>query len=239
MGECFLYGNGGGGGLNIKEYAISVTFPVGSECTVTDGVKTFKAKTGSGGAWIFDKVYAATWTVTITKGSDTLSKAVTLSADHKTEHLDLAYAVPLFVDGVLTDAYGAFGMNATGYKPMSNAGDFNGYNLVQTITDNELQLKLSRSGTTKNQSAGIMNFHKPCDLTEIKTISLDIAEIPDGNNYVRIYQTIGNKSGDAIAKIEALHTELDVSGFTGGYFVVLTAQGSGKTIRVTDWRMVM
>lgn len=230
--------NAGGGGLNIKEYAISVAFPVGSECTVTDGVKTFKSKTGNGGAWIFDKVYAATWTVTITKGSDTLSKTVTLSADHKTEHLDLDYAIPLFVDGVLTDAYGAFSANTT-YRPVSNSGDYNFFNLAQTITDNEWILKLTRSGTTKNKSAGTFNFNRKCDLTNVKSISLDVTEIPT-EFYMRIYQTLANGAGAASVIVNALHTELDVSSFTGEYYVTFTATGSsGKTVTVKDWRMIL
>lgn len=239
MGECFLYGNGGGGGLNIKEYAISVTFPVGSECTVTDGVKTFKAKTGSGGAWIFDKVYAATWTVNITQGGQSASKTVTLSTSSKTAHLDMLYSIPLFENGVVTKAYGSFAMDSTGYKPYSNPDDFNGYTLTQSISNNKWKLTLARNGTSHNQSAGIMRFDQRCDLTGVKSISIDMADIPAGSNLLQIYKTMANGPGVANVSLSKLHSELDVSGYTGTYYVCITIRGVAKTFTITDWRLVL
>lgn len=91
--------NAVGGGLNIKEYAISVAFPVGSTCTVTDGVKTFVSKTGAGGAWIFAKVYPGTWTVTITDGEASATATVEIDASNKTKHLDMGYRVYAVYEG--------------------------------------------------------------------------------------------------------------------------------------------
>lgn len=239
MGECFLYGNGGGGGLNIKEYAISVTFPVGSECTVTDGAKTFKAKTGSGGAWIFDKVYAATWTVTITQGGKSASKTVTLSDSIKTAHLDMLYSIPLYESGVITKAYGSFAMDSNSYKPVSNPGDYNGYNLTQSNSDNKWKLALTRNSTSHANSAGIMRFAQPCDLTGVTSISIDMADIPAGSNYLRIYKTMASGTGVAGAALTALHKELDVRNYTGTYYVCITMTGVAKTFTITDWRLVL
>lgn len=90
--------NAGGGGLNIKDYAISVTFPAGSECTCTDGTKVLKSKGALAGMWIFP-VYPGTWTVTITDGSKTVSKSVTISESNKAVVLPMGYRYDVIKDG--------------------------------------------------------------------------------------------------------------------------------------------
>lgn len=92
--------NAGGGGLNIKDYAISVTFPAGSECTCTDGTKVLKSKGAQAGMWIFP-VYPGTWMVTITDGSKTVSKSVTISTSNKTQHIDMGYRYDVIKDGYI------------------------------------------------------------------------------------------------------------------------------------------
>lgn len=116
--------NAGGGGLNIKDYAISVSFPVGSTCTCTSGSTVYTAKTGAGGAWIFDKVVAGTWTVKITSGSKTASKSVTLSTSAKTAHLDMGYRVYVIESGKL----------ASGITTSMSGGDSNTRKIVQAVS---------------------------------------------------------------------------------------------------------
>lgn len=91
--------NAGGGGLNIKDYAISVTFPVGSECTCTDGVKVLKSKGALAGAWIFP-VYPGTWTVTITDGEASKSETVVISDSNKSVALNIGYDYYVIRGGV-------------------------------------------------------------------------------------------------------------------------------------------
>lgn len=90
--------NAGSGGMNIKDYAISVTFPAGSECTCTDGTKVLKSKGAQAGMWIFP-VYPGTWTVTITDGTKAVSKSVTISESNKTQYIDMGYAYYVIKDG--------------------------------------------------------------------------------------------------------------------------------------------
>ena len=93
--------NAGGGGLNIKDYAISVTFPVGSECTCTDGVKVLKSKGTLAGTWIFP-VAVGDWTVTISRDGASVSQTVSITTDNKSVHLDMGYRVYLVRNGLVS-----------------------------------------------------------------------------------------------------------------------------------------
>lgn len=79
MGTAFLYGNGGSGGTGAT---LTVTAPAG--CTVTVS-KDGKAKTktaGADGLAVFQGLATGEWTLTITDGSQTASKVVTVTADY-------------------------------------------------------------------------------------------------------------------------------------------------------------
>jgi hypothetical protein len=66
VGEAFITRRGGS---SAKVYAvIGVTYPTGSTCTCTDGVKTLTAKDTTGKA-LFVIPSAGTWTVTAVSGS--------------------------------------------------------------------------------------------------------------------------------------------------------------------------
>lgn len=88
----------GGGGVKEPFAVINVTYPIGSICTCTDGVKTFTAKDTSG-KWIFIIPYAATWTVTATDGSSTATKAVEITTDRQSEAMELSYRYYIFLEG--------------------------------------------------------------------------------------------------------------------------------------------
>lgn len=66
---------GGGGGNELI-----VTAPTGSTVTATKGSIT-KTSTEKSGTWTFKGLEAGDWTVTATKGSDSTSSVVTVSAE--------------------------------------------------------------------------------------------------------------------------------------------------------------
>ena len=73
--------NTGGGGTGA---ALTVTAPVGSTVTVSKDGKTKTKVAGSDGIAVFKGLQSGTWTLTITKGSDTASKTVEIVADYAT-----------------------------------------------------------------------------------------------------------------------------------------------------------
>lgn len=103
MGEAFITRRGGS---SAKVYAvIGVTYPTGSTCTCTDGAKTLTAKDTTGRA-LFVIPYAGTWTVTAVSGSQSASKAVSITAEGQVETVELTYGLYIFKNGSgLTSGY--------------------------------------------------------------------------------------------------------------------------------------
>lgn len=75
---------------------ISVTYPVGSTCTATDGVTTLTA-TDTSGSYTFTVPNSGTWIVTCTDGTSTATVNVSITADGQSSSIALAYVgLPTF-----------------------------------------------------------------------------------------------------------------------------------------------
>lgn len=93
----------------VDPYAIiGVTYPEGSVCTCSNGSVTLTAKDTTGKA-MFVIPSAGTWTVTAVSGSDSASKAVSITAEGQVETVELSFALQIVKDGVLVS-----GMNLDG-----------------------------------------------------------------------------------------------------------------------------
>lgn len=124
-GEVFLMGRG----LASKPYAvIGVTYPSGSTCTCTNGSKTLTAKDTTGKA-LFVIPSAGTWTVKAVKGSQSASKAVSITAEGQVATVVLAYEL------VIYDA-GSFGKNTDGTTfDAKNSDDNNASSITKNSAD--------------------------------------------------------------------------------------------------------
>ena len=88
---------------------IGVTYPSGSTVTCTNGSKTLKAKDTSGKA-LFVIPSAGTWTVKAVKGSQSTSKAVSITAEGQVATVTLIYRLNIFKSGSgLTAGYSVAG----------------------------------------------------------------------------------------------------------------------------------
>lgn len=107
MGEAFITRRGGS---SAKVYAvIGVTYPTGSTCTCTDGVKTLTAKDTTGKV-LFVIPSAGTWTVKAVSGSKSTSKTVSITAEGQVETVVLTYEFFIFKNGSgLTSGYSVAG----------------------------------------------------------------------------------------------------------------------------------
>lgn len=122
MGEAFITRRGGS---SAKVYAvIGVTYPTGSTCTCTDGVKTLTAKDTTGRA-LFVIPYAGTWTVKAVSGSKSKSKAVSITAEGQVEVVTLVFETILWEAGSdqNTALTGGFATNNTSYASYVTVGD--------------------------------------------------------------------------------------------------------------------
>ena len=97
------------GGTGKPYAAIGVTYPSGSTVTCTNGSKTLTAKDTSGKV-IFIIPSAGTWTVTAVKGSESTSKAVSITAEGQVATVTLTYELYIFKSGSgLTAGYSVAG----------------------------------------------------------------------------------------------------------------------------------
>ena len=76
---------------------IAVTYPEGSVCTCVSGTKTLKARDTSGKA-LFN-VTVGEWTVSCTDGTDTASKAVSITSEGQAVSVELSYRLYLYKNG--------------------------------------------------------------------------------------------------------------------------------------------
>lgn len=81
---------------------INITYPTGSTCTCSDGTTTLSAPDTSG-TWACIVPNAGTWTVTSTSGTETDSKAVTITTDGQSTSVELSYALFLFKPNAPSD----------------------------------------------------------------------------------------------------------------------------------------
>ena len=81
---------------------INITYPSGSTCTCSDGTTTLSAPDTSG-TWACIVPNAGTWTVTSTSGTETDSKAVTITTDGQSTSVELSYALFLFKPNAPSD----------------------------------------------------------------------------------------------------------------------------------------
>ena len=76
-----MYGFGGGGG---KGAALTVTAPAGATVTVSKDGKSKTKVADSAGVAVFKGLSSGEWTITITDGTQTAQKTVTITADYTT-----------------------------------------------------------------------------------------------------------------------------------------------------------
>lgn len=84
MGEMIpLYGFGGKSGRAAS--TLTITAPVGATVTVSKDGKTKTKNSGTSGVVVFNGLETGTWTITITKGTDTATETVGIKADYHAE----------------------------------------------------------------------------------------------------------------------------------------------------------
>lgn len=212
MGSCFITRRGGG---TSKAYAvIGVTYPTGSTCTCTDGVKTLSLKDTSGQG-IFLIPYAATWAVTAVSGSKSTSKTVSITAEGQVETVTLTFETILFDGGDKTGVTGGWTYTIT------NSGYAGSFARKDNLTvDTTLYWLPGRTwnteGTDQKNRNGYAHTKNKIDVTNYNTITAV-------SNYAEGHLTVGNAS----VALKVGTVSLDISALTGSYEVRLGDTVSG------------
>lgn len=125
---------------------INITYPAGSTCTCSEGTTTLSAPDTSG-TWACIVPNAGTWTVTSTSGTETDSKAVTITTDGQSTSVELSYALFLFKPNAPSDIIaGEWEMpvnstvTAEAELTVKSVNNYNGNRIISARTKGQIDL---------------------------------------------------------------------------------------------------
>lgn len=230
--------NTGGGGAGGYAFIVA-DWPVGSTCQAVrsgDG-KTLKAK-GTTGHFVFrlpkpiTAGVAETWTVSCTNGSETASRAVTISSEGQSETVMLAYNFYLVQNGILvvtnwtlargsSTAAGVF--QRSGYVQFSTeTSSGGGVNMVAATTDpvdisdyQTLRLTIADTGKSYYTSAKVPLF----GVGDTRPTGTGSSSDVSGFDY---YKMLAASTGN----IQAGTYDIDVSALSGNYYIAVSLSDS-------------
>lgn len=175
---------------------INITYPSGSTCTCSDGTTTLSAPDTSG-TWACIVPNAGTWTATSTSGTETDSKAVTITTDGQSTSVELSYALFLFKPNAPSDII-AGEWEMPGNSTVTAEAEL----VVKSV--NNYNGKRDISARTKGQ----------IDLTEYSTLQATCKASGGSNTKLEVY------SGSSVVASAAIGTNLttvtvDISALSG------------------------
>lgn len=200
---------------------INITYPTGSTCTCSDGTTTLSAPDTSG-TWACIVPNAGTWTVTSTSGTETDSKAVTITTGGQSTSVELSYALFLFKPNAPSDIIaGEWEM------PANSAVTAEAELTVKSV--NNFTSNRIISARTKGQ----------IDLTEYSTLQATCKASGGSDTKLEVY------SGSSVVASTAIGTDLttvtvDISalsglhsiGFAGNHTAYLTITYTATEIKL-------
>lgn len=200
---------------------INITYPTGSTCTCSDGTTTLSAPDTSG-TWACIVPNAGTWTVTSTSGTETDSKAVTITTGGQSTSVELSYALFLFKPNAPSDIIaGEWEM------PANSAVTAEAELTVKSV--NNFNSNRIISARTKGQ----------IDLTEYSTLQATCKASGGSDTKLEVY------SGSSVVASTAIGTDLttvtvDISalsglhsiGFAGNHTAYLTITYTATEIKL-------
>lgn len=190
MSKAFIYG----AGIGSKLFAlIIVTYPEGNTCTCSNGTKTLKAKNTSG-RWIFSVPSIGTWTVSVTNGTDTITKTVEITAEGQSEDVKMS-----FWDGALYDAGNQYTDITGGWKTIKGK-----------VTFNEDSITISAA----ESSEAIVGTTNAIDLSGFTTLKVTVVVPADYRNLggsIKLWNLDTNK---AVSSVEYNKTLTDKTSVT-------------------------
>ena len=210
---------------------IGVTYPEGSVCTCSNGSVTLTAKDTTGKA-MFVIPSAGTWTVTAVSGSDSASKAVSITAEGQVETVELSFALQIVKDGVLVS-----GMNLDGLLRAARPG---------ILTQKDGYVEYSLEGAYSSGRA----YSVKTVMAPYNTLYIDwIPHCGNDGAAVGLASNIGINTEDELKRIFQYSsnatqnnarqtTTLDVSSANSEYYVGFSLFGSATftaTIRIYNF----
>lgn len=187
---------------------ISITYPSGSTCTVTNYKKTWTAPNTSG-SWTFKANEVGHYTVKAVSGSKGNEEEVLITAEGQVKNVTLMFEKILFDGGDNTSVTGGWASTITnsGYGDDGVRGD----NLTVGTTLYWLPGRgWNAGGTDQANRDGYAHTKNKIDVTKYNTITAV-------SKYAQGHLTVGNAS----VALKVGTVSLDISALTGSYEVRL------------------
>lgn len=197
---------------------IGATYPSGSTCTCKCGTRTVTLKDTSG-TGLFKIPYAGTWTVTATNGTDTASKAVTISAKGQVETVELEYTY-IIRSGVITQI-GFSTQLRTGYS--------------MTVAQGSGSITLDAKTAAKY--CGLAADSK-IDVSKYTTLYCKATATKESSVRFGLYSTISSSQPSPVSStvLSTAYTtvpSLDLSALSGEYYVGIDIHANVSTVTAT------
>lgn len=207
---------------------ISITYPSGSTCTVSNYKKTWTAPSTTG-SWTLKVNEVGVYTVKSVNGSKSSTADVFITADGQTKTVSLNYDLILFNNGVVSDiAWGASKVDSTGYcnNTVSDTIFLSGY-----VYDN---------GVVFVAPSATRGITYAIDLTNYSTVNVRVKEVASSTGSAKIYvgtSALGSQTASGDITLTAGKTSsLSISSVTGSKYISLyvcpTSGTYGNTINV-------
>lgn len=203
---------------------INITYPAGSTCTCKNGSTTLTAPNTSG-TWACTVPNAGTWTVTSTSGTESDSKAVSVTTDGQSISVELSYATYLYNLGDTCDALTG-GWQAIGKynRPIDNGGTMGSPSAVNGAASLNISLYSSCGLVVTNNKVALNNY---------KTLTFKGSVTTLGTCNLRIYSYLTGDYMPSYSASAAIGTtgasvecSLDVSAITGSYYIGLALENA-------------
>ena len=200
---------------------ISITYPAGSTCTVTNYKKTWTAPNTTG-SWTFKANEIGYYTVKAVSGSKSKEKEILITAEGQVENVTLSYELVLFNNGVVSGyAWDSSNVSSgVGYAEVSK-----GLVYVGGYTwDNNISLQ---------PGWGEIGISSAINLSNYSALKVHLKKIDSADGTVNIHvgtTALGDNTATKTVTLTAgTTTSLDISSITGSKYISLYAQSDTGT----------
>ena len=232
MGKAFLYGNGGG---SASGGTLTVTAPAGVTVTVSKDGKTKTKAADSSGVAVFKGLKSGTWTVSISDGEQTASKAVEITTDYST-------AITFFSATINVTYPAGSTCTATDGVTTLTAPDTSGTWACVVPNAGTWTITTTNGEKTKLGTVAISTDGETTSITLAYVLELfkDGAEVVDWSLQARVYNVaygnsvtldnIKTQSGEGNKNTPAFYTtsKVDITDYTTLIVKVGNATGTGS-----------
>ena len=216
---AIFYVSSGSSGTSFSA-TISITYPAGSTCTVSNYEKTWTAPNTSG-SWTFKANDVGYYTVKSVSGSKSKEKEALITTEGQVENVALSYDLVLFNNGVVSD-YAWDSSNNNNYGDGKVSGGL--IYLYGYTWDNNIVLQ---------PGWGEIGISSAIDLSDYSTLKVHLNKIDnaDGTAKIQVGTTaLGDDTATETVTLTAdTTTSLDISSITGSKYISLYAQSDTST----------